>query len=93
MKKRVSTLELRRRLGDVLNRVALRHDEFIVERKGKPLAALVPVERLEQMRQLARKDLQDFLDRRKGGPLTDEQAMDLADEAKHGSRVRGSDQG
>jgi prevent-host-death family protein len=90
VRQRVSTLELRQRLGDVLNRVALRHDEFIIERKGKPLAALVPVERLEQMRRLAREDLLDFLDRQKGGPLTDEQAMDLADEAKHGSRARGS---
>ncbi|MCA1826647.1 MAG: type II toxin-antitoxin system Phd/YefM family antitoxin [Myxococcales bacterium] len=33
----------------MLNRVAPRHDEFVIERKGKPLAALVPVERLEQM--------------------------------------------
>jgi prevent-host-death family protein len=88
MKKRVSTLELRQRLGDLLNRVALRHDEFIIERKGKPLAALVPVERLEQMRLLAREDLLGLLDRQKGSPLTDEQAMNLADEAKHASRAR-----
>ena len=52
MSERVSTLEVRQRLGDMLNRVALRHDEFVIERKGKPLAALVPVERLEQMRQI-----------------------------------------
>ena len=47
---KVSTMDVRQRLGDMLNRVALRHDEFIIERKGKPLAALVPVERLEQRR-------------------------------------------
>ena len=45
----ISTADVRQRIGDLLNRVALRHDEFIIERKGKPLAALVPVERLEQM--------------------------------------------
>jgi prevent-host-death family protein len=50
MIRKVSTIEVRRRIGDMLNRVALRRDEFIIERKGKPLAALVPVERLEQMR-------------------------------------------
>ena len=28
----------------MLNRVALRRDEFVIERKGKALAALVPIE-------------------------------------------------
>lgn len=50
MREKVSTIDVRQRIGDMLNRIALRHDEFIIERKGKPLAALVPVERLEQMR-------------------------------------------
>ena len=47
-------MDVRARIGDMLNRVALRHDEFIIERKGKALAALVPVERLDQMRRFAR---------------------------------------
>ena len=42
MTDRVSTIDVRQRLGDMLNRVALRNDEFIIERKGTPLAALVP---------------------------------------------------
>jgi hypothetical protein len=50
MTKRVSTMVVRARIGDMLNRVALRHGEFIIERKGKAAAALVPVVRLEQMR-------------------------------------------
>ncbi len=53
MPAKVSTMDVRRRIGDMLNRVALRHDECIIARKGKPPAALVPVERLEQMRRLA----------------------------------------
>ena len=44
----VSTIDVRQRIGDMLNRVALRHDEFVIERKGEPLAALVPIERLER---------------------------------------------
>lgn len=55
MAERVSTNEFRWRIGDLLNRVALRHDEFIIERKGKSLAALVSVERFEQMRRFARR--------------------------------------
>jgi hypothetical protein len=48
MSEKVSTIDVRQRIGDMLNRVALRRDEFIIERKGKALAALVPIERLEQ---------------------------------------------
>jgi hypothetical protein len=32
MADQVSTLDVRARIGDLLNRVALRHDEFIIER-------------------------------------------------------------
>ena len=35
MTERVSIIGVRQRVGDMLNRVALRHDEFIIERKGK----------------------------------------------------------
>jgi prevent-host-death family protein len=86
MAEKVSTLDVRQRIGDMLNRVSLRHDEFIIERKGKPLAALVPVERLEQMRQFARTQALDFLEQQKGGPLTDVQADKLALEAQAWAR-------
>ena len=48
----LSTINVRQRIGEMLDRVALR-EEFIIERKGNTLAALVPVERLEQMRRFA----------------------------------------
>jgi prevent-host-death family protein len=86
MPEKVSTIEVRQRIGDMLNRVSLRHDEFIIERKGKPLAALVPVERLEQMRRFARTQALDFLERQKGSDLTEAQAEDLALEAKAWAR-------
>jgi prevent-host-death family protein len=82
MPDRVSTMEVRQRIGDMLNRVALRHDEFIIERKGKPLAALVPVERLEQMRRFARRHALDVMEQQKGGSLTDDQALELGLEAQ-----------
>ena len=46
----VSTMRIRQELGDIVNRVSLKHDEFIVERKGKQLAAIVPVDTLLAMR-------------------------------------------
>src|SRR5919108_1658216 len=83
---KVSTIDVRQRIGDLLNRVALRHDEFIIERKGKALAALVPVERLEQMRRFARRHALEVLDRQKGGALTDEEALALGLEAQTWAR-------
>jgi len=89
MTERVSTMDVRARIGDMLNRVALRHDEFIIERKGEPLAALVPVERLEQMRRFARQHALEFLARQKAGPgeqLSDQEAMDVALKAQRAVR-------
>jgi prevent-host-death family protein len=89
MTERVSTMDVRARIGDMLNRVALRHDEFIIERKGKPLAALVPVERVEQMRRFARQHALEFLERQKeavGNQLSDDEAMKLALEAQRSAR-------
>lgn len=91
MTEKVSTMDVRARIGDLLNRVALRHDEFIIERKGKPLAALVPVERLEQMRRFARQHALELVERQKAGPgeaLSEEEAMDVALEAQRAARRR-----
>lgn len=89
MAERVSTMDVRARIGDMLNRVALRHDEFIIERKGQPLAALVPVERLEQVRRFARQHARDFLMLQKQGPgepLSEQAAMGIALEAQKAVR-------
>ena len=82
----VSTIDVRQRIGDMLNRIAIRNDEFIIERKGKAVAALVPAGRLAQMRRFARRQALDFLDDQKDGPLGDEGAMDLALEAQRWAR-------
>ena len=86
MAEKVSTIDVRQRIGDMLNRVSLRRDEFVIERKGKALAALVPIERLEQMRRFARRQAQDFMDEQAPGPLTEQEASDLALEAQRFAR-------
>ena len=86
MADKVSTIDVRQRIGDLLNRVALRHDEFIIERKGKALAALVPVERLEQMRRFARRHALDVIERQKGGTLNDDAAMKIGLDAARWAR-------
>jgi prevent-host-death family protein len=86
MAARVSTIEVRQRMGDLLNRVALRHDEFIIERKGRPLAALVPIERLEQMRRFARRHALEAMSRQKAGGFSNKEATELGLEAQRWAR-------
>ena len=51
MVKKVSTVELRKDLAALLARVVGRNGQVIVEKRGKPLAALVNVEVLELLKQ------------------------------------------
>ena len=88
MTRTISTMEARRQLGDILNRVALRHDQYIIERKGQALAAVVPVERLEQMQRAAELHLLDVLEREPPEELPQAEADALANEAKHRTRTR-----
>src|SRR5512132_682025 len=88
MADRVSTIDVRQRIGDLLNRVSLRHDEFVIERKGKPLAALVPVERLEQMRRFARRHALELFEEQKQSKVSEEQALAVALEAQRSARKR-----
>ena len=81
----VSTMEVRRRVGDILNRVALRGDEYLIERKGKPLAVMMTVEKAEAIRQAARRQLGAWLNRAKAA-ATDKQAMELANAARRTAR-------
>ncbi len=45
MKRRVSALEARKRLGEILEAVYYRGDEVVIERAGKPMAAVIPMAR------------------------------------------------
>ena len=80
----LTTMDVRKNLGDILNRVAIRHDEYVIERKGKPMAAMVPLSKLEAMQRAARAHLLDALD----GDclLSEDAAFDLVNEAKHAVR-------
>jgi prevent-host-death family protein len=86
MTENVSTAHIRQRIGELLDRVALRRDEFIIERKGKPMAALVSVERLQQLTRLARQGLRDLLERQQASSLTESGAAALAVEAQNWAR-------
>lgn len=45
MLKTVSAIKARQNLGLVMNEIALKSDEYIVERAGKPLVAIISIEK------------------------------------------------
>ncbi len=42
MKRKVSAMEARKKLGELLEGVYYRHDEVVIERAGKPMAVVIP---------------------------------------------------
>jgi prevent-host-death family protein len=56
MQKKVSAMKARQNLGQIMNEVAIRGDDYIIERAGKPLVAIIDMEkyqRIEEERQEA----------------------------------------
>ncbi|MCP4668458.1 MAG: type II toxin-antitoxin system Phd/YefM family antitoxin [Deltaproteobacteria bacterium] len=56
MLKKVSAMKARKNLGQLMNEVALRGDDYIIERSGKALVAIISIEKyqaLQKDRELA----------------------------------------
>ncbi len=51
MYKTISALKARQTLGQVMNEVALKGDDYIIERAGKPLVAVIPMEKYQSLQQ------------------------------------------
>ena len=51
MYKTISALRARQTLGQVMNEVALKGDDYIIERAGKPLVAVIPIEKYQSLQQ------------------------------------------
>jgi len=49
MYKRISALKARQNLGQVMNEVALKGDEYIIERAGKALVAVIPIDKYQSL--------------------------------------------
>ena len=47
--KKISALKARQNLGQVMNEVALRGDDYIIERAGRPLVAIIDLEKYDQL--------------------------------------------
>ena len=62
MKRRISAVEARKRLGEILESVYYRGDEVIIERAGKPMAVVIPAKRYEALEQ-SREQLFSLIER------------------------------
>jgi len=49
MQKKISAMKARQNFGQVMNEAALRGDEFIVERAGKPMVAIVSMDKYQML--------------------------------------------
>jgi prevent-host-death family protein len=81
----IGTDDVRKRMGEILDCVNLRGDEFLIERKNKPLAVLIPVQKHDALTKLAKELILQAIANAKN-ELSEEEAMDLINEAKHVTR-------
>ena len=49
MAKKVSVAEAKREFSEIVSRVSLRGERFIIERRGKPMAVLVSVDDMREL--------------------------------------------
>ena len=82
----ISAMEARQRFGEILTRVNLVHDQFIIERNGKPLAAIVPIDSLKELKNKSRKRVLNFMEA-SGTKLSDKEANRIAVEEVRKVRV------
>lgn len=83
----IGTDDVRKKMGEILDCVYLRGDEFLIERKQKPLAVLVSVQKHAALEKLSRSFLAKSLSH-KGIDLSQEETDDLANQAKHEARTQ-----
>lgn len=50
MVKKINALKARKNLGQLLEEVYYKDDQYVIERAGRPMAAVVPVWQLEERR-------------------------------------------
>ena len=45
----VTALKARQQLGTIMNAVSFKNDQYVVERKGMPMVAIIPIKKFEQL--------------------------------------------
>jgi prevent-host-death family protein len=90
MAKTINAVRARGNLGRILEEVYYRGDEYIIERAGKPMAAVVPIEQYEQWHK-EREEFFAFIDEvreRNRGVDQEALARDVADAVRSARKRR-----
>lgn len=81
MEKVVAAFDARRQFGRLLGDVIGKHDMFVVERHGQPVAAVVPIEVYEQWKRQREAFFQQWEGIARRVDLPEDEAMQVAGEA------------
>lgn len=85
--KKVTALDARKNLGTIMNAVSLRNDNYIVERKGKPMVAIIPIKKLEQMNRARQRFFKNMCKISESFDGADSKILDdIIEEATHASK-------
>ena len=58
MLKKISAMKARQNLGQIMNEVAIRGDDYIIERAGKPLVAIIDIDKYHRLQEERQEALQ-----------------------------------
>lgn len=58
MLKKISAMKARQNLGQIMNEVAIRGDDYIIERAGKPLVAIIDMDKYQRLQEVRQEALQ-----------------------------------
>jgi hypothetical protein len=83
----VGTEIMRKKMGEILDCVYLKGDEYIIKRKNKSLAALIPVSKLIALNEAANSFLLEFMEKQ-GADISVKEMNELLDEAKSDIRKK-----
>ncbi len=89
MLREATAMNVRQNLGELLNGVQYRHDNIIITKAGKPVAALVDMATFERMRRKNDGEFERLWAQFAKGfeDLTDDEAQALADQALEEARA------
>ena len=81
MQREATAMTVRQNLGELLNEVQYRHDEIVITKAGKPVAAIIDMAAYEQLKRRNSGEFERlWAEFAKGfDDLTEQQAQDLAD--------------
>lgn len=81
MAKIINAMKARQNLGQIMNEVSIRHDQYIIERNGKPMVAIVPISFIEDREQEKNEFLRILDKAQKNANLSEEEAQEIIQEA------------